>query len=298
MYGVTAGLNSAFQFILPYNISLIPTFTFYDDNHELTYFQYGLRAEIGFLKYFTLGGTCLRTNLFSLSEDQTLTELSGQLYFHPFQHFSVGGSLGRLDIEREEDKNIGTLEARWFSDDLLLRVGYKDTDARLVLFSPNLIDVRLDAYIYHFSGNYRFKDIYKILLFYQYYKISDANVANDFRFRIGKAFQENLFFGYEYFFSDYGFSTITYYSPQEYSTHSIWVDHEYNELEKLDVIVGGQIGYAPSVDFIVGNLYVDASYTVQDNLILNGRATYGHSYRFDSTYQFISVFLSAYWSIW
>jgi hypothetical protein len=116
--------------------------------------------------------------------------------------------------------------------------------------------------------------------------------------RLGKAFKENWFFGYEYFFSDFAFSSPLYYSPQEYSTHSIWADYEYKETEKLDLIFGGQIGYAPSIDFIVGNLYVDASYTVLENLMLNGRATYGHSFRYDSTYKFISIFLSAYWSIW
>ncbi len=303
MYGVTAGLNSAFQFILPTNFSFIPSFSFYKDNQELMYYQYGVRAEIGMFRYFTFGGAWLRTHIHSnnsnfLVNSQALTELSGQLYFHPFEHFSIGGSIGRLNIEGEQHKDIGTLEARWFSDDLLLRVGYRDTDARLLLFSPYLIYQRYDAYVYHLSANYRLRDTYKFLLFYQYFTISDGNAANDFRFRIGKAFRENLFFGYEYFFTDYGFTSALYYSPQEYSTHSIWIDYEYKEIENWDFIFGGQIGYAPSIDFIIGNIYADASYEVIDNLMLNGRVTYGHSYRFDSTYQFISVFLSAYWSIW
>lgn len=303
MYGAIAGLNSAFQFILPHNLSFIPTFTFYDDNQELTYYQYGLRAEVGMFSYFTIGGSWLRTHIHSsnknfLVDSQMLTELSGQLYFYPFEHFSIGGSLGRLNIEGELHKNIGTLEARWFSDDLLLRVGYRDTDARLLLFSPNLIYQSYDAYVYSFSANYRLDDRYKFLLFYQYFTISDNNVANDLRFRFGKVFRENFFFGYEYFFSDYGFSSSIYYSPQEYSTHSIWVDYEYSEINNLDLIFGGQIGYAPSIDFIIGNIYADASYIVMDNLMLNGRVTYGHSYRFTSSYQFITILLSAYWSIW
>ncbi|MCF6268399.1 MAG: tetratricopeptide repeat protein [Melioribacteraceae bacterium] len=298
LYGVAAGLNSAFQFIIPYNLSFIPTFTFYDDNQELTYYQYGLRAEIGMLRYFTVGGTWLRTDFHSLSKSQILTELSGQLYFHPFKNFSIGGSIGRLNIERENHKNIGTVEARWFGEDLILRLGYKDTDARLVLFSPYLIDNRLDAYVYHFSGSYRLDNKYKFLLFYQYYKISDNNLANDFRLRLGKAFSENVFWGYEYYFSDYGFISPLYYSPQDYSTHSIWVDYEYKEIENFDLIIGGEIGYAPSVDFIVGNVFVDASYIALDNLIFNGRATYGNSYRFNSSYSFITVYLSVYWSIW
>jgi Flp pilus assembly protein TadD len=298
LYGVSAGLNSAFQFIIPYRLSLIPTFTFYDDNHELTYYQYGLRAEVGLLRYFTIGGTWLCTDLFSLTNSQFFTELSGQLYFHPFENFSIGGSIGRLNIERENYKNIGTLEARWFAKDLLLRLGYRDTDARLVLFSPYLIDHRLDAYIYHFSGNYRLNDKYKFLLFYQYYKISDGNLANDFRARVGKAFRKNVFWGYEYFFSDFGFISPIYYSPQDYSTHSIWIDYEYREVKNLDLILGGQIGYAPSVDFVVGNVFIDASYTALDNLVFNGRATYGNSYKFGSSYSFITIFLSAYWSIW
>ena len=298
MYGVTAGINSAFQFIFPTNINFIPTFTFYKDNQELTFYQYGLRAEIGMFRYFTIGASWLRSDLHSLNESQRLTELSGQLYFHPFQNFSIGGSIGRLDIEREPEKNIGTLEARWFSDGLLLRLGYRDTDARLLLISPYLIDISLDAYVYHFSCNYRLNDKYKFLLFYQYFTMSDGNIANDFRFRAGKAFRKNIFFGYEYFFSDYGFLSPIYYSPQKFSIHSLWVDYEYKEIDNLDLIFGGQIGYAPSIDFVVGNIFVDANYKMLDNLILNGRATYGHSYRFDSTYQFISIILSAYWSIW
>ena len=73
---------------------------------------------------------------------------------------------------------------------------------------------------------------------------------------------------------------------------------EYNEVENLNLLLGGQIGYAPSIDFIVGNIYADASYQILDNLQVNGRVTYGQSYRFGSSYQFISIFLSAYWSIW
>ncbi len=315
MYGMAAGLNTAFQYILPTNLSIIPTSTFYDDNQELTYLQYGLRAEVGILRYFTIGGTWMRTHLYTNNpyyyvDNQVLTELSGQLYFQPFKHFSIGGSIGRLNIEGEDYKNIGTIEVRWFSDNLLLRAGYRDTDARLALFSPNLLYKRLDAYVYHFSGNYRFKDKYKFLLFYQYFNITDGNIGNDFRFRIGKAFIENLFVGYEYLFTDYGFSADTkdeqgrfvneyvYYSPQDFSTHSIWVDYEYNKIKKLDLTFGGKIGYAPSVDFIVGDIYVDASYQALENLSLNGRATYGTSYRYNSSYQFISIFLSAYWSIW
>ena len=298
LYGLSANLNSAFKFMIPQNISFIPSSTLYDDNQMLTYYQYGLRAEIGLFRYFTIGGTWMRTDIFSLSTSQTLTELSGQLYFHPFPKFSIGGSLGKLDIQRELKKNIGTIEARWYSDDLIVNIGYKDTDSRLVLFSPFLIDVNLTAFVYYFAGNYRYKNKYKLLLFYQYFNISDGNLANDFRFRLGKAFQENIFWGYEYFFSDFGFSSATYYSPQEYSTHSIWIDYEYKKVKKLDLIFGGEIGYAPSVDFIVGNIYADASYKVLENLLINGRATYGNSYRFDSSYQFISIFLSAYWSIW
>ena len=315
MYGMAAGLNSAFQYILPTNLSIVPTARFYDDNQELTYLQYGLRAEVGILRYFTIGATWMRTHLFSsnpnyIANSQVLTEFSGQAYFHPFKHFSIGGSLGRLNIEGEDYKRIGTIEARWFSDNLLLRAGYRDTDARLALFSPNLLYKRLDTYVYHFSGNYKLKDKYKFLLFYQYFIISDGNIGNDFRFRLGKAFRPNLFVGYEYLFTDYGFSADTkdkmgrfihkyvYYSPQEFSTHSIWVDYEYSKIENLELVFGGKIGYAPTVDFIVGDIYVDAGYQVLDNLSLNGRATYGISYRNYSSYQFISIFLSAYWSIW
>ena len=298
MYGVTAGLNSIFQFILPYNLSFIPSFNFYDDNQDLTYFQYGLRAEIGLLQYFTLGGQWMRTDLYSPSKSQTFTELSAHAYFNPLTNFSIGGSIGRLNIERELHKNIGTIEARWFSKDLSLTAGYKDTDARLVLFSPYLIDYRLDAYVYYFSGNYRLKDKYKFMIFYQYFNISDGNIANDFRLRVGKAFREDFFIGYEYFYSDYGFISNFYYSPQEYSTHSVWADYEYYKIENLELVLGGEIGYAPTVDFIVGNIYIDANYKPFENLTINGRATYGHSYRFDSSYQFISIYLSAYWSIW
>jgi len=298
MYGITAGLNTAFQLIIPYNLSLIPSFVYYSDNQELTYTQYGLRAEMGLLRYFTFGGSVNYTDLLSLTNSQHFTEYSGIMFFHPFEHFSVGGSIGHLIIEREQRKNIGTLEARWFSDNLLLRIGYKDTDTRLFLFSPYLINYNLDAYIYHFSCNYKLKNKYKFLLFYQYFEISDNNRGNDLRFRLGRAFQENVYWGYEFFFSDFAFTTGFYYSPQEYSTHSIWVDYEYKEINNLNLILGGEIGYAPSVDYIVGYLFADANYKVYDNLSLNGRATFGQSYRFDSTYRYISVFLSAFWNIW
>jgi Flp pilus assembly protein TadD len=298
LYGVNAAINSAYHFILPYNLTLSPSFSFYDDNQELTYYQSRFNADVGIFRYFTIGGSWSRTAIYSSTINQRLEELSGQIYFYPFEKFSIGGSIGKLDIEKEKFKNIGNIEARWFSDDLLLSAGYRDTDARLLLYSPNLIYNSLDAYIYHFSGNYRLNNDYKFLLYYQYFNISDGNIANDIRFRFGKFFNEEFFFGYEYFFADYGFSTINYYSPQEYSSHSIWADYEYKEFQNFDLSIGGKVGYAPSIDFIIGDIYAEASYEVLETLRLSGKASYGHSFRFDGTYQFISIYASAYWSLW
>ena len=299
LYGFNAGVNNVFHFILPSNISLIPSFNYYVDNENLTFTNIGGRFELGTLRYFSLGLSYIRTDLHSEDESQFLTNFELLVFFHPMKYFSIGGGFGKLNIQRENDKNVGHFEIRYDNgNDMLFRAGYRDTDARLVLYSPNLIDERLDTYVYDFSAIYTYENLFKFILFYKYLKISDGNQGNDFTFRIGRGFDEYVFVGYEYFFSDYEDRTLLYFSPQNFSTHSIWADWKYSEVDNWKFAAGGKIGYAPSYDFVVWNIYTDARFKIIESLYANGRITFSSSFRYDSAYNFFSFLLSLYWSFY
>jgi hypothetical protein len=116
--------------------------------------------------------------------------------------------------------------------------------------------------------------------------------------RIGKYFNEDLIVGYEYYFSDYAVNTFTYFSPDQFHTHSIWTEWDTYKNENWKIFVGGKIGYAPRIDYVVSNIYCDARYEFIDNLYLRGRIGYGSSFRFDADYQFLSAYLNMYWSFY
>ena len=94
-------INNVFHFILPSNISLIPSFNYYVDNENLTFTNIGGRFELGTLRYFSLGLSYIRTDLHSEDESQFLTSFEMLVFFHPMKYFSIGGGFGKLNIQRE-----------------------------------------------------------------------------------------------------------------------------------------------------------------------------------------------------
>lgn len=300
LYGFRKGVTGLFYFILPYNIGIVPFADYYTDNQDLVFYNYGGRMEMGLMRYFSIGADWKRTQLESGSNDQFLTGLRGNIYFHPVKNLSIGGGYGKLNIQGEDFKYFGNILARYEERNKVgITVSYEDDDARRVLYSPMIIYNRLDVFSYIFNAYYVYRENIKFRLNYRYNKVTDGNKGNDFTFGVGKLFRNFIYVGYEYTFSDYAldYQDALYYSPQEFATHSLWGEIEGYNIDEWNISLTGKIGYAPSIDFVVSSITADIKYEIVDQIIFQSRTGYGNSFRYDSNYSFFSQLFSLYWNI-
>lgn len=292
------GLSSFGNIATPTNVGLAPFFTSYRDNQDFTLLNYGGRVDAGFVGFLGLGALWSRTNISINNYERNLTTLKGvgSIFFSKI--VSLAFSYGVLTIPGEQNKNVGDAAFRIEEPEhFSIAAYYENNDARLLLYSQNMLFVRLKSELYRFSGYYQYKDVSRISMLYGYYKISDTNKGNDFQIRLGKKFFENSMLGYEYYFADYAFVSQYYYSPQKFASHSLWGEYKYQVAPPVVTKIGGKIGYVPDADFIVSELYGEINYKPALYFNLTGRIGYADSFRYDSSYKSLNASLSVYWSV-
>ncbi|PJA97233.1 MAG: hypothetical protein CO129_02285 [Ignavibacteriales bacterium CG_4_9_14_3_um_filter_34_10] len=294
-YGLSGKFRSAVNYLIPYNLSVTPNANFYKDNQNLQYNDYGLRLETGFARYFSFSVAYKNTTLYNLiaspkySYDNLESIIFG-LYFIPTANFNIGAGMGNMRMNAKGKKNIGFVNVNFNKNNLYgASIYYEDDDLRRILQSPNLIGVNLNAYRYNSSIFYNYKKYLRLDLFYSYFKISDSNRGNSLVFKFSKYFKNNVTAGYEFNFSDFGFIATSYYSPQNFTVHSLWAEWQAYSDNKTNLIFGGKVGYAPSVDFIISDVYGDLNYKILNNLNFRLRLNVGNSFRFDSSYRYFSA---------
>ncbi|MFA3781689.1 tetratricopeptide repeat protein [Melioribacteraceae bacterium 4301-Me] len=303
-YGFSASIHNIgrlFGYLLPTNIGISPLSNFYADNQKLKFHNYGLLFEGGFIGSLSLGASWIRTNIYSSINNKQFTAFSGRASLFLLKFFTVSGSYGLLNILGEPIKYIGDLTMRYEKQSDISSVSisgyYNNNDARLVLYSQNIVNFRSKIEMYRFNAAYELLKKFKVSGYYAYYKISDSNEGNDLLLRIGRQFLLNSFFGYEYYFSDYAFISPFYYSPQNFTSHSLWGEYQYVPEKNLKLLFGGKIGYVPSVDFVISEISAEISFNPFELLVINGKLSLSNSFRYDSNYKSFSASVSAYWSI-
>lgn len=299
--GLSSGFSSIgnfFSLFFPTNIGLSPFSTFYVDNQNFRLYNYGMRLDGGFIGFLSLGASWSRTNLDNSTINRNFTQFKGVAAIFLQKNLILSGSYGVLNIFGEPDKRIGDISLRYEKEnDFSFVLSFENNDARIILYSPNLINVRLNANHYRFSGSYYYNRLYRVSGFYNYFSLGDNNEGNDIQLRLGKKFISNGFFGYEYYFSDFAFISPSYYSPQKFDSHSIWGELNW-EFKKLKLKAGGKIGYVPKVDFIISEIFGEAEYKPILNLTITAHLGIGNSFRYDSSYKNITASIFAYWGIY
>lgn len=292
------GLEAGIEFLKPNYVGLSPQLLYFSDNQNLSLHTYGSRIDFGFATFLTLGGSFLRTGLNNGSQTENLTKMVGSLGIRFSEIVSMEAGYGIFKTSGENNKDIYYLTGYYvIPEKWNISIGYEHTDTRLVLYSPNLINNSLNLDAYRIGAEYIHKNSFKIIGRYNYYSITDDNLGNDFMFRFGKRFLDDGYIGYEYYFIDYAFSSRRYYSPQDVDSHSIWGDWELEKKEKLKINLGGKLGYYPKFDYILNELYGQIQYIPFQYFTINGRLSFGSSYRYDSSYNSFSGSLSVYWNI-
>ncbi|MBN1300764.1 MAG: tetratricopeptide repeat protein [Melioribacteraceae bacterium] len=319
----------------PAGLGIAPSLSFYNDNISFNYTKVGGRIDLGLLDWLTLGVSFYRSttagNRSSLDSATVaaIDSISGLQYdfsrvFTSFKgHASLRfsdrfrGSIGagvlnaeavQQDIETELTLNYD------IPDTLTISAIYLNTDASIVLYSPYLSDLtvngrRMFASQYKVEGKYIHDNEWVFAGLLQYITVNDKelrgstidNAGNDFMLRVGKYFDKELSGGYEYYFSNYKFNELAspfYYSPREFESHSIWADFIIDKKEKVNISIGGKLGYVPSSSFVIIEAKFDAFYQFYNNFQLRGTVSLGSTSREDSSYRYFSGGLSAYWTFW
>ncbi|MBI9009645.1 MAG: hypothetical protein JEZ05_06550 [Tenericutes bacterium] len=301
-YGFGAGASSLLNVLLPYHMGLSPFGSFYKDNQDFLTWSAGSALDIGLNKFIGVGGSFTHYYFYSdyyagNYNTKEINRLLGNvnLFWHKYFTTNISyGILNSTDIDEKETWGLSLNYVNKFSASF----SYNKTDARTILYSPKILFKDFDAEMYQMNIEYDKKNKMHLSLLYKYYTLTDNNKGNDLRFRFGKRFVDYSLIGYEYYFIDFGRIDPLYYSPQDFSSHSIWAKADvYNE-DNLDINLGGKFGYAPSVDYVLSEINGEIDYNPYKFLKISGEASIGRSFRYDSAYTYISLYVSAYMSIY
>ncbi len=292
------GIGNILSYFLPTNLGLSPFSSFYKDNQSLRRYDYGVRADAGFIGSLAFGASWTRINISNSKTSMYLTQLKGIATIFFSKYLSLAGSYGILRPQGEGDRRVyeGILKYEK-PDEMLLQLSYENNDARIFFYSQQLLYNRFSTDMFRFAGYYNYKTLIRISGAYNYYRISDSNEGNDFQLRFGKRFFDDGLVGYEYYFLNYAFVSPNYYSPKNFESHSLWAEWEWLPKRNLKVRFGGKIGYVPSVDFTISEIFGEANYNVLSSLIITARLGYINSFRYDASYKGFSTSIFAYWGI-
>ncbi len=311
-YLPVTGLAAIFE-TFPNYIGLAPQGSFYSDNLSFRFWRLGARMELGFTYWLTFGVSYYKTqmnaNAASLDEDvlsnyiftgdKTFTSFKGHLYFRFIDNVTIGTSFGQVNVDgfetRDESEAFINFEKK---DTVALNFQYTNTDAALILYSPYLIDNRLFTTYYRIGGYLNHKTGFHFSGYFSYLTVTDGNEGNDLQLRIGRRFLPEVIAGYEYFYSNYKYDVDLYYSPNNFESHSLFIDSWLEKKKNLEVKLGGKIGFVPSSDFLLLAGYLNVAYKVSERLNFEGRLNLGSTSRDNASYKYIQGQLSAYWTIY
>ena len=283
-------------------IALAPIATFYTDNQNFTFSSYGGRVETGLISHLSIGATYLRYNLsynpnaFKLGRN--LTSFLGHLFFND-GGFTASVGLGTTRSIYNTEKNAVQLNARYEKKGVFgIGALYEKNDARVLLYSPYLMNINYYASIFRVNANCNLSNGFVLTGWFSYINIKDDNNAgNDFQLRIGKSVNENIVVGYEYYWVNYTKTSTLYYSPRNYDSHSIWADWNIYKDQQVGFTIGGKLGYVPANDFILREIYGEIQYNPVPILTIKGRITAASSFRYTASYNFLAGYIAGYLAI-
>ncbi|MDH7605237.1 MAG: tetratricopeptide repeat protein [Melioribacter sp.] len=296
----------------PNYVGLAPLTQFYNDNLSFKIWSLGSRIDLGVTNFFTLGisfiHSQLKANAESLNQDiissynfigqREFRTLKGHLLFRLSKDLNAGAGFGTTNAKGFLARNERDAFIRFEKKDTIsMAFVYQNSDAALILYSPYLIDQRYYSSLYRLEGYYRHSNGLKLSGSFQYITVSDGNEGNDLMLRIGKYFYRDLSAGYEYYYTNYKLKKQNYYSPQNFESHCIWVDHDLENREELKIVLGGKVGIIPRNKFLALEGHTEFFYQPIKYLLISGKVGMGSTSRDESSYRYFSAQLSIYWNV-
>ena len=297
-YNLTGNLFS-YLFINPY-------FYYFNDNLGFTYLYGGFNTETGLLSFLSVGGSW-RKGIFS---DGNITNPYQRVMFTlnilPSKYLTISGSFGKMFSSNyyPYDRQVIEITANYRKDENFSLYGYYlSSEAVAVLYSPYLVPtISSTAHLYKVGGEYYFPS--KLFLRGTYSVIEvlnnsllGYNLGNMFNIRIGKNFIENVWFGYEFEYIDFQYTSAYYYSPQEFSSHSIFGEWHFYENSEWKMKFEGKVGYVPLSSFVIWDARAEAVYSPYKNLHISTFASLRQSQRYTLGYRSKAFGINVSWSV-
>lgn len=266
-----------------YSIQLIPSANYFVDNQDFIYAGQSFLSQIALTKNFAIGGAIHRGNLSSLTEERTLYMVKGTLNLKLNEMTTTKASFGQIFFNSKEKSFTGdfslTIENQ---ESFLINTFYQHTDASLLLYSQSLVDKRL------FINNAGlFFLVYPGLNFlvstrYQIFLPEDDNHGHQLSFRIGNKIFKSFSLGYEFYYYSFKNFSPLYWSPENFSSHSLWLEWKILNTSKSYLSTGAKAGFIPDDKFILSEAFIDFNYYFMKNLSFNLYLSGGSTYRKES----------------
>jgi len=282
----------------PTYIQLIPRASYFTDNTDFSYSNLGLGFDLGVTNFLAFGFSAARGQLSSAEDDLRFNQIKGSAYVRFNETFSGVGSYGQTYFVNDLQENIIEVSLTAQKKNIFNLTAFLNySDAAFILYSPFLVNTRLNAYYFGLNGEYMFKNNLVVSGKYSYIDVSDDNSGNQFVARLGKDFESDITAGYEYYFYSFKTETQLYWSPKTFESHSIWADWNLYEDDTFNFTIGGKIGLIPQNDFILSEFYASINYEIVKNLLFQTRFTTGSSFRSNTGYRSNSIQASLFWGL-
>ena len=293
------GFGSAFS-SFPQYVQLSPYGSYYADNQNFRLNNQGLRLDVGITSFLAIGIEGYKTTISNNFINQNINNIKYNLTLRLDERTVLGVGLGNSYYGNGVTKTMGDAYLRSEVLDLYsANLAFSRSDAAQVLYSPNLVYTREYADITRAYGYYIFNSNVKLSSNITYMNITDGNSGYNFNGRIGKYFYPEVLIGYEYESSNFSFVSPNYYSPQSYSSHSLFGDFDvYKSKDKLTkVALGGKVGMITRSSFLIRQFYGSFNWAAASKFTLQGLVSYGSTFQNTIGYSSISGYLSGYWNL-
>ncbi|NUN07936.1 MAG: hypothetical protein HUU54_02050 [Ignavibacteriaceae bacterium] len=292
------GGGDIFSLDIPTFVRIAPVYNFYSDNQNLKYNNTGGQIEFGLLSFLSAGVSFNRTTIETPGLIRFYTSMKWNLLANFDNKLYLNAGYGNLNYRNVRIRKVSDFGIRYFFDKHNnLSYTFENTDAAIVLYSARLGFQNINANFHRFFWNFRTKNMLYITGFYNFLQLNDGNSGKDMQLRIGRKFDYDILGGYEYLSTDYARYSAYYYSPQDFSAHSIWAEWEQKYDSTLTYTLGAKAGYIPASDFFIREVSAAAIYQPFKVLFISARISYGGTYRYDGSYEFLSAYVLAYWNV-
>jgi len=282
----------------PTYMLLSPEGNYFSDNFDFLYSTYGLKFDFGVTDKIGLGVSGYGGVLASDSVTNEIKILKGNVYAKLSPIVSVTAGLGTTFFPNKVKRLLAEVSLRAEKEKRYsFLINFQSMDAAQLLYSPFLVDKRLNANMLLLQGDYLTKNDWKFSGVYAFTNVSDENNSNRLQLRLGKVFRKTFTFGYEYYYYIFKDQSPLYWSPQNYDSHSLWADWILADDEEAYTIIGGRVGYIPSEEFIIREFYGLLRYRVTETFLLQGRLTFSTTIQSEKGYSSTSFGLAAFWNL-